>query len=328
MNGYVSLLQRALRGVTLFTTASVVTAFGPTAFAEGVSIDRCVLVSKQRSTVFAARAQGGLAALDLETGAVRWSSSEGHLPVGMMNGALLAQGDALVRGRLELVTLAANNGRATGRQTLELPADVHASVMPAVGRTFQLQATPVGNGLRLNWHAMSTPSAQGMNVPADAPVSASGVRLSQGQFEVGVQAAGLRSARSMAGSEGLRSTLQEVSGFKPADGASGRRFASADGQHILVSTYRKGVGMAQPFEWSIYDRSSSKLLGKVRTGVLVAPFLVVDGALLYVSPERGFRVGDEMKREAVTLHALGLETGASRWSREIRDISLKGPFPH
>ena len=297
--------------------------------ADSVAIHRCVLVSKSLDSVFAAQPTGGLASLNLKTGATRWSSKAGELPLGLVSRDLLTQGAAKKAGVLELVTLSAEDGRTIGRQSVTLPQGVHAAVAPGPGRSFTLRAAPRAGGLRLTWHAMSTRVARGLPGVAGEENS----QLLSGRIDVNMGTSAFRAAptESKSANASTVSTtpmIREVTDFPLEDGARGRRYASADGQHILISQRREQAGFTETFEWSIYEHRSRRLLGKVNSPVPVAPFIVSGTNLVYTTPEMSFRDGNDFQQRAESLHARDMSTGAVVWSREIRSLTLKEQVPH
>ncbi len=312
-----SLLASGTVAVILLSTAS--------ANAETVSLNRCVLVSKSLEVAFIARPNGGLASLDIQSGTTRWTSTAGELPIGVTGDALLAQGEATTPGALKLVTLSAAEGRTIDRHSVSLPSDVHAAVSPGPGRSFAMSAAPVDGGFQLSWHAMRTTAARGLSAAEDGATP----RAANGRVDIAIGSNGVPSeVAPTGGAVAVTPSIREVKDIDLGVGRLARKFASADGRHVMVSERKVGAAFLEAFEWSVYDFDSRRLVGKVTAPIPVAPFVVTGSTVLFSTPEMGFHNGTELEQRQEALHAKSLATGKALWSRELRSLMLKGPLPH
>lgn len=294
---------------------------------EGVAIHQCVLVSASLDSIYLTGPNGELVAHNLETGARRWSSSEGVLPLGIMNGELLAQANAPKPGSLELVAISAADGRTMKRRSMSLPPSVHAAPLPGPGRVFSIKAGPREGGFQLVWHAMRPPMAARGAVGSKAVGNG---QFSTGKVEVAMTASSLSAMPLKTGDDRAtpaRPMIREVNDVE-LEGAEGRKFTSADGRHLLVSQHQKGAQLDRAYRWSVYEMSSQALVGRTTSPVSVAPFVVTKSTLIYTTPEMSLREGSELRELAPSVRARDLAEGRELWSHEIRSMTVKGPFPH
>lgn len=304
---------------------SINAVYDKPAYADGVAIHQCVIVSKSLDTIFLTGPDADLFSLNLATGRTQWSSTEGVVPLGVMNGELLVQGQPAKAGTLELISLSASEGQAVDRRSVSLPSSVHAAPLPGPGRAFAMSASPGAGGFRLQWNAMTSPLAARGAAGQEAEGNG---KLSNGAVDVRMGKAKF----SAAASSSLAKTpaapmLSEVNDIK-LGGTDGRKFISADGKHLLVSERRKNALPVEAYRWSIYDMESEKLLGQATSPISVSPFVVSGSTLIYTTPEMSFRSGAEVLGYPSSVRARDLNTGSEVWSHEIPSLVLKGPFPH
>lgn len=97
---------------------------------------------------------------------------------------------------------------------------------------------------------------------------------------------------------------------------------------VVLIAARTHLGQWQEYTWSAYSLASGAAAGEVRSSVARAPTATLDGGLLItVRPPSGRRIGSDWSEQPRRLVALDAGTGAEAWSRPLRDLSFRGPFP-
>jgi len=295
-----------------------------------------VVIAPRLGTAYLMRPGGGINAVDLASGAVRWRSDSAAKPLALAGDRLIAQADSRGANALELVALDARSGAARDSVRISLPEGIAATVVDTAASSFRVQADTSGTQLVVRWESTVNAPAQGY-LPADdegqAPTG--GPTVVAGSAVLDLASASLRvkdePAVRLASSATLsRAALEELQAPAVA-GASGRQLLSADGRHVLVTEPMKGAGSTlYRHQWTVYERASGARLGSVPALVSAAPFLVVGKTLYHVAPahavvregrERGFA------EHPAALRAVNLATGAEVWTKAVGETSFRGPFP-
>ena len=107
-------------------------------------------------------------------------------------------------------------------------------------------------------------------------------------------------------------------------GASPTQYESADGRHVLASERVGNDRVWEKYRWTVYERSTGRLVGEFRTHVAFAPFVVREALLFYETTP--YKLGTATE-EPAKLRAVNLRTGQAVWSVEVREIVYRGPFP-
>lgn len=290
-----------------------------------------VVVDATRGTAYVMSPKGGIDAIELSTGNVRWKSEAGARPLLVKDGALVAQANPGEIGELAIVTLDAQRGIETGRVSLGRPNGVRARVIDGPSQSFQLRAFQAGNDVVIEWDAQDGRRLQGM-LEEEA--------LSAGPGSV---SAATNSARSLNGAavldfvKGVASpvavdkarSLQEQSRSVRTPGltaASLRQLASIDGRHFLRSERISGNGPFPAYRWTITDASGATI-GTTDAGMSMAPFVVSGTRILYVvRPTTRVQDGKTVQ-DRLRLRSQDLQTGAVLWESSIVDGAYRGPTP-
>jgi hypothetical protein len=275
------------------------------------------------------RPGGGIDAVELASGNVRWHSDGAAKPLALADDRLIAQAETRRANALELVVLDARSGATRDAVRLPLPAGIAASVVDTPAGSFRARADRAGSRLMVHWQATSKSSA----VPAQGYLPAT----DEGQAPVVVTGAaavdlGAKSLRPEAepavrSAAPPRPRLQELEA--PAVAATeGRQFLSADGRHVLVSVPLRASELTlNPHQWTVYDRGSGTRLGSVPAPVAATPFLVVGTTLYHTTPVQVLLLGGGIVEHRAALRAVNLTTGAEIWKMALQETVYKGPFP-
>jgi hypothetical protein len=313
---------------------------------------------------FVASADGTLAALDVATGAVRWSSREALRPLAVDGGRLLAHGPAEA-GRLRLVFLDAATGANVGEESIALPADVAAPLDDTGETRFLVRLEQAGSRVRLEWTWDFRPmrgvyEEDGADEGEDAGARP---RRSEGAVEVDLRAgratavasrtvslpalpsalaaeaeAGRFRERPLAMGSLLVATEASRQGLLlkrwRADGAAlpdvplpddvTLQLGSADGRHVTVSR-EVGGPPESAHEWTVLALDTGARVATLRTSTAAAGFAVAGTRLLVAQQPWEHRTAAGWRAEPRRLEAFDLASGAPAWTREIRDASYRGP---
>ncbi len=301
-----------------------------------------VVVAPERARAFVMGAQGTLEALDLASGAVRWSTPGPAKPLAAVGDRLVAQARPEARGALELILLDAERGTRLERISTPLPTEVLADVVDGPGTSFRLRSRRAGAELVLGWRA-TTPGADRTArgyLPAEtegeSPGAALAARDRVGRLEGSVRLDPVSGRTSEVGLAVRDAALKPAPALRQLDAETGltgvspagaRQFASADGRHVLVTRPLTGEPAWRSHEWSIHERATGTLLGTVRRHEPAVPFVVVGGTLYSVSPASAVVEDGTVREEARALRAVDLASGAELWTRSLEEVRFRGPFP-
>lgn len=301
-----------------------------------------VVVAPERARAFVMGAEGKLEALDLASGAVRWSTPGPAKPLTAVGDRLVAQARPEGRGALELILLDAERGTRLERVSASLPTDVLADVVDGPGTSFRLRSRRAGAELVLGWRATTTGpdrAAQGY-LPAatedETPGAALAARDRIGGFEGALRLDPVSGRTSEIGLAARDAGLSRAPVLRQLDAETGlagvspagaRQFASADGRHVLVTRPLDGEPSWRSHEWSIHERATGALVGTVQRPHPALAFVVVDAVLYSVSPASAVVEDGTVREEARALRAVDLASGTELWARSIEEVQFRGPFP-
>jgi hypothetical protein len=116
-----------------------------------------VVVDPASRTAFVMRPEGGIDALDLASGKVRWRSRAAERPLMMVDGLLVAQAAPGERREFVLVALAPAGGAERRRFTVDLPEGVRARVAAGPAQAFKLRTFVTGGAPIVAWTFESRP---------------------------------------------------------------------------------------------------------------------------------------------------------------------------
>ena len=316
-----------LRTFTRFALALVMALF--TSGLSAQALTDGAVIDPDRGVAYLMNSRGGIDALDLDRGSLRWSSRAAAKPLAITGGRLLAL--ALPRGaEPNIVTLDAS-GRAVTSAALALPAGVRPMLKDDLTGSFRIEAlSGPGGDLLLQWTATSVPArgieqldnalVVGEESTPSEPVTTSGtVRVHPATGQLYSATAADAEALREHSADALRRGLEALS-------SGPRTFAAVAGPHRLVSARQAESQPDRRYRWTISDGATK--LGEVESSVATSAFAVRGMTLYYIVPAGGrLAAGSEMKRRQLTLRAIDLATGAERWSRPLVDTRYFGPFP-
>lgn len=321
MNRQGTSVRRVLLALAGFTLAVASAHAAPANVHDGVVIDAA---SKVAYTTHSGR---GMRAVDLTSGRELWRSEDAAKPLTLVGADLVAQGAPGPRGELQLAVIDPRTGIARYKTAAAMPQGVVARLGAELAGAFVTWAEAGGDGsavVHWSWEPTTPrgispdqPIVEGLATVASPAAPAAGRRgtlrfdLTTGTLSPQATAAGNRPANPM---------LTEL-----ATGDA-RRFASVDGRHVLESR-RLPAGSANRYRWTLRDAATQAVLGQVDAPVSAAPFVVAEGAVLFVTRPTLRKEGDRLVDQALALRALELSTGKERFAFTLLDTAFRGPFP-
>ncbi|MGH7713957.1 MAG: hypothetical protein ACREOG_21940, partial [Gemmatimonadaceae bacterium] len=118
-----------------------------------------LVVDAAAGVAYVMAAAGGIAAVDLTSGAPRWTSTAAGKPLALAGDLLVAQVQPRAPGSpLEIVTLRTRaRGERAARATARLPSGVRATLGETLHGTFNLSAQAAGADVILHWTFLPEP---------------------------------------------------------------------------------------------------------------------------------------------------------------------------
>lgn len=290
------------------------------------TLQRGVLLERDRGAVLLMRATGGIEAVDIHSGETHWSNADADLPVMVEGDRLLALHGPAKRGLLPVSVIALADGATLAQRFGPLPSPARALVDDRLGEQFRVAAGDGGNAFGWRYRseqikgALQLEQAPLLDAPNGEKQSAEQLEIVElaGTVTVDWQTAALTAVARA--SPNARQTEPVELGVR-ADGA--RRFKSGSGMHELASQ-RLDDGR---YRWQIGKRDGA-LLGEIVSDYSYLAFEVHQHVLLFVTPLRVDRVDSDIVVSMPTLAAYDLRDGRRLWAREIRDTEFRGPYPH
>jgi hypothetical protein len=289
-----------------------------------------VVLSPRHGFAYVMRPGGGLAAVNLANGKVRWRSDNAK-PVALVGDRLIAQVEGKGGKALELVALDARSGAVRDSVRIPLPAGVSATLVDTAKGSFRVQASGAGSELLVRWEATGAdtplqgylPYAEDGQQPEAASVTAGEAVLDAASLSVKAEPS-VRVSRSAAIA---RTSLEELSAPAVAGGA-GRQMLSADGRHVLVTELADAAEFSlYRHRWTIYERASGTRLGSVPAMVSAVPFVVVGNTLYHTVPAHAVRKDGKFVENPTSLRAVNLKAGVEAWKVALLETDFRGPFP-
>jgi hypothetical protein len=295
------------------------------------SLHDSVVVDAAHGTAYVMSPKGGIDAIELATGNVRWKSEAGARPLLIKDGALVAQAHPGEIGELAIVTLDAQRGVETGRVSLGRPNGLRARVINGPSQSFHVRAFQANNDVVIEWSAYDGRRLQGM-LEEEA--------LSTGPGSVSAATTSGKALNGKAVLDFIKGTAVSVTAEKAQSledqarsvrtpgftAASARQLASIDGQHVLRSERTSENGPFPSYRWTITNAAGATV-GTADAAVSMAPFLVSGTRIFYVvRPSTRVQDGKSVQ-DRLRLRAVDLQTGAVMWESPIVDGVYRGPLP-
>lgn len=287
------------------------------------------MIAPQHGFAYLMRPGGGIDAVSLSSGAVRWRSDSASKPLALAGDRLIAQAESRGANALHLVALDARSGASRGTVSVSLPAGIVATVVDTPAGSFRVQADGAGAEMVVRWEATGTGAAQGY-LPAEHEGQAPTVVAGEAVIDLTTPTLRVKAepdVRSTRSATLARAALEELSA-PVVKGTGGRQLLSADRRHVLVTEPVKGTGFTlYQHRWTVYERASGARLGSVPALVSAAPFLVVGKTLYHTASAHAVLQKGKLVESPFSLRAVHLATGAEAWTKAVGETDFRGPFP-
>ena len=293
----------------------------PTTLRPGIVIDPA-------ANIVYAMTPEGVAAIDLASGAKRWTTSSAAKPLALTSNRLISQVEPKIRtNELELAVLdTTEKGAIAARGVTELPSFVRVAIGQTLEGRFESEARPQANSAIVSWRfegqalrgLVKEPESGTSDAVSPAQRSAEGaVQMDLATGAVSPTAAD--AATRPPARRWILETNEKISGA--AAGAT--QYESADGRHILASERIADDKTWAKYRWTVYEKGTNKRVGQFKTHLAFTPFVVRDSLLIYETTPY-VRGGSA---EPAKLRGVNLATGQESWSVEVRELEFRGPFP-
>ncbi|HEX5758213.1 MAG TPA: PQQ-binding-like beta-propeller repeat protein [Thermoanaerobaculia bacterium] len=290
------------------------------------------MLAPRHGLAYVMRPGGGIVAIELASGKVRWRSDLAAKPLALDGDRLVAQAQSRDNA-LDLVVLDARSGAARGTMRMALPAGVAASVVDTPAGSFRVQAAREASGLVVRWESVAAagagpaqgylPAVNEAQAPSVSPTVITGAAV------LDLTAPSMRMQAEPSVVTGKSPTLKRASLEElRAETGAGRQFLSVDGRHYLVTEPVKSAEFTlYKHRWTVYERAGGARLGSVPALAAATPFLVVGKTLYHTAPAHVLLKEGKLAEQATSLRAVNLASGAEQWSTAVRETSFRGPFP-
>lgn len=326
-----------------------------------------VVVDPARNVVYIMRPAAGIEAVDVATGALRWTSTLAEQPLFVAAGTLVARVASTAPG-LAVASLDAESGDRVGKnatQTLPLPPGVVAGIDDTLERNFRHSIARSHGDFVLSWEFIER-DVTGV-APADGSAFSrreSGAFLySDGEFSVTSAPSDspatddwpnalrtLFEAKRIRGfpwkTKGLLAIAEQyydperlvLRRWRRDDGQplpdrtlfEGRALAvlAACDEQYIVAAVPSGASVPEaPYLLRYYKLDSGELVSEVTSRRSAGPFCVLGQRLLTVSPQMTQRKNGALVKRPLQLVAFDLVSGAEVWRRAVRDTAFRGTAP-
>src|SRR4051794_10334104 len=140
----------------------------PRAPPAGITLHDGVVIDAARSLAYVMQPAGGIDAVDLARGTIRWHSAAGERPLTLAGGVLVAQAAPGANGELRVVALDLDrNGARSAEADFALPGGVRADVVETPRQTFRVKASPSAQGVVVTWSAQPVGNLPGRAAQAN-----------------------------------------------------------------------------------------------------------------------------------------------------------------
>lgn len=307
---------------------------------ERIELREGVLVSPTEDTAYAMTPDGGIAAVDLFTGATKWTTKNAAKPLLLIGNRLLCQVQPATLAQRDDLLLAAldvtQGGALIARGALDLPDDVNTSVTETPFGRFAIAVKKLdADSASVKWgfvaaakRALSPESEEGADSPGPGgPGPALPTMLAERIREfLGHLRINLATGTVGEVSESERA-VDEPDDFvlddSETDDQPGTQYKSADGRALLVSERIADDSEWNNYKWTVSDVATGAKLGELKIFTAFAPFIVRRGVL--VIETKPFLLGAQT--EPAKLRGYDLATGNEKWNFTVREVVFRGPTP-
>jgi hypothetical protein len=291
-----------------------------------------IVIDPSGNTAYVMTPEGGVAAIDLASGAKRWTSNAAAKPLAIVGNRLVSQVQPTTRtNRLELAVLdTSQRGAVAVRSATELPSSVRVGIGETLDGKFDTEPRLVGNSAVVAWR-FEGQRLRGIIEDAEGGetnVAPEAQRAGTQQPLQGAVQIDMTTGAASPADVGLTAAVPEqkrwiLSANERVAGAAPTQYESADGRHIIASERIADNRTWAQYRWTVFERATNRRVGEFQTHLAFTPFVVRDSTLIYETTPY-IRSGNE---EPAKLRGINLTTGQEAWSVEIRELVYRGPYP-
>ena len=276
----------------------------------------------------------GVAAIDLTSGAKRWTSNAAAKPLAITGSRLIAQVAPRTRtSRLELAILdTSQRGAVALRSAADLPSFVRVAIGQTLEGKLETEARVQGNDAIVGWRFEQLPlrgileesEAVGSDVAPLTSQRAGTQRAAEGALQIDLTTGAVSAAGpNLIGNARVAAPRWIAMASEKISGAAPTQYESADQRHIMASERIGDDKTWAKYRWTVFDRSTNTRVGEFQTHLAFTPFVVRDSILIYETTPY-IRNGRE---EPAKLRGMNLTSGQEAWGVEVRELEYRGPFP-
>lgn len=293
---------------------------------EHLALREGILVDPSRPVAYVMTPEGGVAAVDLQTGATAWSTLAADKPLVLVGDLLLCQQEpatAEARHTLLLVVLdVLQKGAVTAHASVELPDSVWAAVTETLRGTLYVEARRTGSRTAAVLWQFVPALVRGI-IPSPEEDALTG--------DLQLETGGAVRMNLVTGATQNRPLRHPEVGRQPAwvivesenDDQASTDYRSADRKHILRSERIADDRTWAKYQWTIRAAKTGRNVGSIRTFLAFTPFVVRQNVLVFETTP--YVVGDDV--QPAKLRGRDLATGKELWSVPVREFVFRGPTP-
>ncbi|MCB1603837.1 MAG: hypothetical protein R3F25_00825 [Gammaproteobacteria bacterium] len=284
-----------------------------------------VILDKESSQILIASPENGIKSIDASTGNVNWKSDSADIPIAVIDSKILTQKSSKNLKFLAISTLSMT-GQTLQIKELQLPQDVSSQVQDTIHSKFNLTAYPTFDNISntysydFQWSFFEQ-KIQGMMAEEITPPT----QIFGSVVIDDINSLELASVKPMSSRMVKQNIHVESDNLIPA--VVGRKFKSISGDYVLVSNQDSDNAKWDNYIWTIYS-VSGQVLGSIMNHSSFRPFEVIGEQLVFVDLPSVRLINNQYETVPLSVKSYSLTNSSLNWTKEIRDFSYKGPYPH
>jgi PQQ-like domain len=313
-------LQNTGRLVAAMIAATSVALVPTPASSQSHELRPGVVVDLELGSVYLMSPDGALESTRLDTGETLWRVERGGQPLAVSGQRLLAASTPQGRApELGIVAYDAATGQIAFTSEIALPSGVQALAANTLSESFLTKAVPSGGNVYISWGYTSFPT-RGMLLDQQG-----GTQPTQRSGTV------LYDTETRRSSPVLMDSLPPAVVTTLAPAAQARtnpnERLSIDGRHTLRSERIADNNTWENYEWTIVDNNTGAEVGRLRSHLSQASFMVDDSRIVFDVGPYSRLVDGAMRDRPLSVHVVDLTSGGEVWTRPVRDTAFRGPYP-
>ncbi|MDO1449179.1 sialidase family protein [Rhodocytophaga aerolata] len=308
-----------------------------------VTLSPGVVINIDKKTTYIMSPNGGIDAINLETGKKIWNNKSTDKPIGFALNYLISQTASIfAENTLQIAALNATTGTQTFSKKLTLPEGVKASVVDTFSHSFAAIAESVDGNIQVNWQfaQFEDPMSQKGLPPGTeerihgqednsmaAPSTIDTIVTKSGLFQINLSTGNV--STNIVVNDSIETNISPVKALTNLENTgdiSVNQFLSANEQHILVSQQVDNQSW-EKYNLIIFERKTNTRIGEFKSHFSFIPFIVIGSHIFYVTQPYTRRTPKGIIEEPLKIRAYDLKTNKVLWSRQIRDTTSQKILP-